>query len=239
MTGVFTFIVFFCAVVSTVAWAAVVVKVRMENGKCRTKDCPQFSILHSKFSIHTAVFLFFAAIATLSAQKTNSPPRGGSVNQGTGNRERVTGNREQGIGGGSRPIRHSTFSILHSQFPFRLESVTTNNSYSYAMPTNATCYDRWWKRGAYEDVVRLDLGGMAFPLNGELLDSLWIYSWGMAGAHLGNASNRLVATGVPMSAVPGRSQFWSSDATNGAKLLTWENFFLNRDTNTPISAQRV
>ena len=136
-------------------------------------------------------------------------------------------------------IRHSTFSIINSQFPFSLESVTTNDSYSYAMPTNGMRYNKWWKRGAYEDVFRLDLGGMAFPLNGELLDSLWIYSWGMAGAHLGNASNRLVATGVPMSAVPGRSQFWSSSATNGAKLLTWENFFLNRDTNTPVSAQRV
>ena len=235
MAGVFTVIVLFCAAVSTVAWAIAVAKCKMENGKCRMKDCPQFSILHSKFSIHTAVFLFFAAIATVCAQKTNSPPRGGNVelkmeNVKLRNVSLLTENEQ---------IRHSTFSIFNSQFSFSLESVTTNDSYSYAMPTNGIRYDNWWKRGAYEDVFRLDLGGMAFPLNGELLDSLWVYSWGMAGAHLGNASNRLVATGVPMSAVPGRSQFWSSDATNGARLLTWENFFLNRDTNTPVSAQRV
>ena len=73
MTGVFTAIVLFCAAVSTVAWA--IVKLRMENGKCRMKDCQQFSILHSKFSIHTAVFLFFAAIATVCAQK-----QGGGTN---------------------------------------------------------------------------------------------------------------------------------------------------------------
>ena len=120
---------------------------------------------------------------------------------------------------------------------YRLDYVFTNAAYSYAMPTNGIRYDKWWKRGAYEDVFRLDLGGMMFPLAEELLSSLWVYSWGMAGAHLGNATNRLVATGAPMSAVPGFSQFWSSDATNSAKLLTWETFFLSRDTNTPVSAQ--
>jgi len=40
-----------------------------------------------------------------------------------------------------------------------------------------------------------------------------------------------------MSAVPGVSRFWSADAADGGKILIWENFFLNRDTNTPISAQ--
>jgi len=61
-----------------------------------------------------------------------------------------------------------------------LESVTTNDAYSYAMPTNGVRYGKWWKRGAFEDVFRL--GGISFPLKDELLDSLWVYSWGMAGA---------------------------------------------------------
>ena len=225
------------AAVSTVAWAAM--KLRMENVKCRMKNCPQFSILHSKFSIHTAVFLFFAAIATVCAQKS-----------GTNGLMRTTENVETAVAGTEDGCRRRPEGLLQPTFRvaegasvpsvvemFRLESESTNETYAFSMPTNGIRYDNWWKRGAYEDVFRLDLGGMAFPLNGELLDSLWVYSWGMAGAHLGNASNRLVATGVPMSAVPGRSQFWSSDATNGARLLTWENFFLNRDTNTPVSAQ--
>ena len=105
------------------------------------------------------------------------------------------------------------------------------------MPANGIRYDRWWNHGAYENVFKLGLGGMAFPFGDELLDSLWAYSWGMAGAHLGDASNKLVATGVPMSAAPGISRFWNVDATNGAKLLTWENFFLDRDTTMPVSAQ--
>jgi len=231
MIDAFTNFALVGAAASAVAWGIAVAKLRVENVKCRIAE------FHSKFSIHTAAFIFFATIATLSAQKqgggTNDPPRGGNVELKMENVElrnipHLTEHEQ---------IRHSTFSILNSQFPFRLESVTTNYAYSYAMPTNGVRYERWWKRGAYEDVFRLDFGGMTFPLADELLSSVWVYSWGMAGAHLGNASNRLVATGVPMSAVPGLSQFWSSDATNGAKLLTWETFFLNRDTNTLVSAQ--
>ena len=237
-----------CAAVTATACA--VAKFIIENGKCKMVEVapratPQFSILHSKFSIHTAVFVFFAAIAVHYAGAkhggTNSPP------QGIGNVElRMENGELRNIPPliQNEPIHHSTFSILHSQFSmddvsrgYMLESVITNVSYSYAMPPNGVRYDKWWKRGAYEDVFRLDLGGLRFPLTGEVLDSLWVYSWGMAGAHLMAVSNRLVATGVPMSAVPGRSQFWSADAAEGAKLLTWENFFLNRDTNTPVSAQ--
>ena len=51
-------------------------------------------------------------------------------------------------------------------------------------------------------------------------------SHSMAGARLGDASNRIVATGVPMSAVPQVSRFWDARTTNGSHLLTWENFFL-------------
>ena len=115
---------------------------------------------------------------------------------------------------------------------YRLDYEFTNAAYSYAMPTNGIRYDKWWKRGAFEDVFRLYLCGTSFPLADELLSSLWVYSWGMAGAHLGNASNRLVATGAPMSAVPGLSQFWSAALPDGARWLTWQDFALSRDTNT-------
>ena len=237
------------------ATACAVAKLIIENGKCRIKESSSldreepihhftFSILNSQFSIHTVVFAFFVGVAVHYAGAknggTNEPPRGGSVELRMENVElrNLSGLIESG------QIHHSTFSILHSQFSiddvargFLLESVATNDSYSYAMPANGIRYDRWWNHGAYEDVFKLGLGGMAFPFGDELLDSLWAYSWGMAGAHLGDASNKLVATGVPMSAAPGISRFWNADATNGAKLLTWENFFLNRDTNAPVSAQ--
>jgi len=221
MTDILTGIVVFCAALSLAASIAIAHWRRITAALDWLNRIPR---------LHLAAFLLFATVATLSAQKTNAPPlRGASVE--LRNLPHLVETEQ---------FHNSTLYTLNSQlpqFPFRLESVTTNDAYSYAMPTNGVRYGKWWKRGAFEDVFRLDLGGMRFPLKDELLDSLWIYSWGMAGAHLVAMSNRLVATGVPMSAVPGLSQFWSADAAEGAKLLTWENFFLNRDTNTPISAQ--
>ena len=164
------------------------------------------------------MFVFFAAIATLSAQKTNSPPR-------------------MMMGPPLAMQQVLTVSPNDVSRGFRLESETSVAAHSYAMPANGVRYENWWKRGAFEDVFRLDLGGMPSPLADELLSSFWVYSWGMAGAHLGNTTRRLVATGVPMSAVPGLSQFWSADSPDGTKLLTWQDFALNRDTNTPVSAQ--
>ena len=40
-----------------------------------------------------------------------------------------------------------------------------------------------------------------------------------------------------MSAVPLASQFWSAPLPGGTRRLTWQDFALNRDTNTPVSAQ--
>ena len=210
------------AAASTVAWAIAVVKCKMENGKCRIAE------FHSKFSIHTAAFIFFATIATLSAQKqgggTNAPPQGASPPQ---------------MMMGSPLAMQQTPAVSPEDVVrgYRLDYVFTNAAYSYAMPTNGVRYDKWWKRGAYEDVFRLDLGGMTFPLVDELLSSFWVYSWGMAGAHLGNASNRLVATGTPMSAVPGLSQFWSAALPDGDRRLTWQDFALGRDPDNLVSAQ--
>ena len=138
-----------------------------------------------------AAFLAFVAIATVCAQKpggTNEPP------QGAGS-----------------PLHLLHFYTANPPGPlFRLESESTNGTYSYAMPSNGVRYSNWWIRGAYKDVFRLDLGGLLFPLGTNLCDSLWVYTWGMAGARLGDASNRIVASGVPMSAVPQVSRFWDA-----------------------------
>ena len=120
-----------------------------------------------------AAFLLFAAVATVCAQKggnTNEPPSGG-VELRVESVE-LRGGQSHG----------STLSTFNSQF--RLDSVVTNDSYSYAMPSNGVRHEKWWLRGAYEDVFRLDLGGMRFPLGTNLCDSLWVYSWAFAGARL-------------------------------------------------------
>ena len=158
MTDFMTRLALVGAAVSFAAWAVAVAKLKMENGKWKMKDRAQFSILHSKFSIHTAVFAFFVGVAVQYAGAkhggTNAPPNGASPPNG--NVELKMENVElRNLSPliENEQFHNSPFYILHSQlspqFPFRLESVATNDSYSYAMPTNGTRYARWWKRGGY------------------------------------------------------------------------------------------
>ena len=102
-------------------------------------------------------------------------------------------------------------------------SVRTNATASFAMPAGATMATNWHLRGAFEDVTRL--GGR------------WATPSGVLRRTLADVSNDIVAVGAPMSAVPFRSRLWTARGTNGSEFVTWENFFLNRDINTPVSAQ--
>ena len=120
---------------------------------------------------------------------------------------------------------------------YRLESVVTNADISYAMPSDAVIHGTWHVRGAYEDVMKVDFGDFRFPLGSRLCDSFWVYTWGKVRPKLRDVANEIVAGGFPMAAVPGQSRFWTEDMTNGGYLMTWENFFLDRDTNTSANVQ--
>ena len=139
-----------------------------------------------------AAFLLFAAVATVCAQK------GGNTNEPT---RRVTAPQ--------------TVTAEDAARGYRLDGVETNAAYSYEMPAGGTRHEKWWLRGAYEDVFRLDLG-MLFPLGTNLCESLWVYSWAFAGARLCDTSNVVSAAGVPMSAVPRLSRFWSAADADGS-----------------------
>lgn len=111
----------------------------------------------------------------------------------------------------------------------------TNGNVCYTMPVGATLATNWWVRGAYEDVVKTGLGSWSFPFGTNAYSSLWVFTWGKARFRFDDI-NEISAVGSPMSAVPYRSRLWTLE-TNNSFLVTWENFALNRDTNTTISAQ--
>ena len=131
---------------------------------------------------------------------------------------------------------------------WQLVEVRTNSNISYTMPEGATLATNWWVRGAFEDcsIVRLgdcSIGGgtvqsnslnnpnnqtMSFPFGTNEYSSLWAFSWGKLRFELGNTNTEIVAVGAPMSAVPYRSRLWSAADTNGARVVTWENFVQGR-----------
>ena len=193
-------------------------------------------------------FAAAAIVATLTAQKTNNvPPNmnqpqmmqgGGSFQTGfTG----LTGL----VGIGSimnlvNPVQTTIDDIMRG---WRVESVTTNAAVSYAMPTNATLVGNWHIHGASSSFGnnRIDFGNWAFPLgtNDEAFSSFWYFIDGRIRPAPRDAAHEICAVGAPMSAVPGQSRLWRFDGDDGARILTWENFFLGGDTNSPINAQIV
>ena len=129
---------------------------------------------------------------------------------------------------------------------WRLESVVTNDAVSYAMPEGVSPSFNWHRRGTFGEWARLDLGDFAFPLgtNSGAVASLSVFNDGRIRPTPRDAAREICAVGVPMLAMQGASRFWCAEtaAVAGqspyrAKRLTWENFFLNADTNVPVNAQ--
>ena len=127
---------------------------------------------------------------------------------------------------------------------WRLWEVRTNENASYAMPQGAALATSWWECGAYDDVVKVGLGdsedarklgglccaddGWAFPFGSNACKTAWAFTWGRMRFRMRDRATEIAAVGAPMSAVPGRSRLWAAVATNGARLVTWENFALGR-----------
>ena len=134
---------------------------------------------------------------------------------------------------------------------YRLETVRTNESYSYARPVNARLVGTWHLTDAYEAVTRVQLPStnlhesapisirddscqfvansprpFRFPIGGHVVTSLWAHTWGKVRPQLRNASNEIFVIGAPMFARHGQSFLWVAATANGSVLLTWENFFL-------------
>ena len=152
---------------------------------------------------------------------------------------------------GGTPVVPVTVTLQEITQGYRLESVTTNDAVSYAMPTNGVEYAPWNLRGGYETHFPLDLGDFAFPFGTSVVHRLDVLSGGTVeslprqrvnGAYYSLMS--ICAAREWASIVPGVGRFWWPDAAAVAgrppyrtKLLTWENVYAERDRTGQYNAQ--
>ena len=134
---------------------------------------------------------------------------------------------------------------------WRLESVTTNEAVSYAMPTNGVEYAPWSLGGGYEAHFPLDLGDdFGFPFGTGMVRRLDVLSGGMVESlprqRVGGLYHSLMsicAAREYASIVPGVGRFWWAGAARPesapyrVKLISWENLFGGRDRTGQYSAQ--
>ena len=122
---------------------------------------------------------------------------------------------------------------------YRQVCVTTNEDMSYTMPSDATLVGNWHKRGTFGEWMRLDLGDFSFPLgtNDASYSSFSVFNDARIRPMPRDVAHEINAVGAPMLAMQGESRFWTAEGEDGSMILTWENFFLNADTNAPVNAQ--
>ena len=211
-------------------------------------------LLHSALSnlrrLTLSTLLALSAVFTISVAHS-----GKNTNNGTG----TTGilpvamvANGYAIPTGGTPVVPVTVTLQEITQGYRLESVTTNDAVSYAMPTNGVEYAPWNLRGGYETHFPLDLGDFAFPFGTSVVHRLDVLSGGTVeslprqrgdGAYYSLMS--ICAAREWASIVPGVGRFWWADTAAAVagrppyrtKLLTWENVYAGRDRTGLYNAQ--
>ena len=109
------------------------------------------------------------------------------------------------------------------------------------VPTNAVTVGNWHLHGARSSIGnhRLDLSPWSFPMgtNGAAFSSFWYFVEGKLRPTPRDAAHEICAVGVPMLAMQGASCLWLSADDDDSRTIIWDNFFLNGDTNAPVTAQ--
>ena len=158
---------------------------------------------------HLAAFLAFAIVATLCAQKqggTNAPPNGASPPQ-------MAGLLSQG---GNVALRS-----LLSDFQF---------------PTNAVRAENWWRRGAWEDVRRVEFPqDWVFPFGEGHLSFADVVSQGSLRRRWTD-TNEIASVGTRLALVPFSSTFWHEFTPSNSCRFVWSGALAERGADAPVDA---
>ncbi len=186
------------------------------------------------------VFLAFAALATVEAQKT------GQLRVGMERGEAATATLNSQLS-----TLNSTRAANHEINPAPLTDADIDRGYilvdeddsaaAIEIPTNAVTVGNWHLHGASSNFGnhRLDLSPWSFPMgtNGASFSSFWYFVEGKVRPTPRDAAHEICAVGAPMLAMQGASCLWLSEGADDSRTIIWGSFFLNGDTNAPVTAQ--
>ena len=74
---------------------------------------------------------------------------------------------------------------------------------------------------------------------GAAFSAFWYFVDGRIRPAPRDAAREICAVGAPMSAVPGKSRLWTAEEPDGARVITWDNFFLGGDTIAECKVKNV
>lgn len=120
---------------------------------------------------------------------------------------------------------------------YALDSVSTNTGYSFSAPTNATRYANWTAHGAYQSWTSVDFAPFSFGYGDLRTSRFAVFTGGFVRPTPRDIAHQIGLGPQPMLALQGVSEFWWAETPSGGRILTWNRFFPNCDTNNPVSFQ--
>lgn len=147
-----------------------------------------------------AVFLAFAFVATLCAQKsgTNAPPQGAA--------------------------------------PPQMMALPSASAPQLTMPANAVRAENWWRRGAWDDVRRVEFPpGWVFPFGSNHLSSVDVVSQGSLRRRWTD-TNEIASVGLRLALAPFSSAFWHEFTPSNSCRLVWSGALAERRADAPVDA---
>ncbi len=201
----------------------------------------QFRALPAGGKLLAVVFL--ATFIVKGSTKTNNasssaPPAGGLA---------LEGGAPMSLDGGGEPLpRLSTNQYLAG---FALVGVATNAASWPPAPSNAVPHTPWTRYGVAEDTFWLPATNWSFTLGTNAVEGLHVSSSGTLSFHHPKGSPRarampdgsdldfLAPLQTSLGIVPPQGHFWHAPTPSNSLLLTWQDVYLARDTNAPVSVQ--
>jgi RHS repeat-associated protein len=235
--------------------------VRMAEQEYRDQDFS--NLLRKYFGFRPLKKLFIALFLVVFCQRGGSKPTNSQSQAESGgvtNTVVIAGPGEDDhgpIGGGTQ------MSILEGEEPPRLTSnqyaagfallttAFTNTSPWLAVPSNAVAHAPWTRYGLAEDTFWLPATNWTFVLSTNAVEGAHVSSSGTLSFNPATPKGSPRATAMPdgdtisflaplqgsLGTVPPQGRFWYAVTTNSSVLMTWQDLYAGRDSNSPVTFQ--
>ncbi|HPK37182.1 MAG TPA: hypothetical protein PLH01_02770, partial [Kiritimatiellia bacterium] len=204
------------------------------------------SLFRALPGVDRAVFLILAAALCLRAVPKPVPPSGAPAPAA----------QRRGPPAGSPPPPAASPSggaapgaLTPAQYAagFALTRVSTNPAAWLAAPSNAVVHAPWAVYGVAEDIFWLQTNGWSFTLGTNRVEGLYVSSSGLVSfrdplstpkpSSVPENASLLAPLHGSFGTVPPQGRFWHAVTASNSLLLTWENLYAGRETNSPVSFQ--
>ena len=113
---------------------------------------------------------------------------------------------------------------------------STLSTFDSQLPTNAVLVEKWWRRGAWEDVMCVEFPqGWVFPFGEDHLSFVDVVSQGSLRRRWTD-TNEVASVGVPLSLAPFSTAVWHEFTPSNSCRFVWSGALAERSPDVVVDA---